>query len=252
MIAESLRNQNSVLPAGSIDTQSDRVLVRVSGQFTSLDDIRNVPIAAGGRHDQARRLHHRHARLRGSAHLHRAAQRPAGADARHRDDRRRQHRRARQGDRARRRQDPVRAAVRHRARARRGPAEHRKGRSLGIRALAHGSARHRARGEPGEPRLAHGHRRRPRRAARARRGGDRDARHGLEPRARVARIAHHRARAARRRRDHRGRDDGGEDGGGLGPAEGRRLLLRGDRLPAPHRGARHGRGVHADRAYRNP
>ena len=28
---------------------SDRVLVRVSGQFTSLDDIRNVPIAAGGR-----------------------------------------------------------------------------------------------------------------------------------------------------------------------------------------------------------
>lgn len=49
MIAESLRNQNSVLPAGSIDTQSDRVLVRVTGQFASLDDIRNVPITAGGR-----------------------------------------------------------------------------------------------------------------------------------------------------------------------------------------------------------
>ena len=48
-IAESLRNQNSVLASGSIDTRGDRVLVRVSGQFTSLDDIRNVPIAAGGR-----------------------------------------------------------------------------------------------------------------------------------------------------------------------------------------------------------
>lgn len=48
-IAESLRSQNSVLASGSIDTRSDRVLVRVSGQFTSLDDIRNVPIAAGGR-----------------------------------------------------------------------------------------------------------------------------------------------------------------------------------------------------------
>ena len=48
-IAESLRNQNSVLASGQIDTHGDRVLVRVSGQFTSVDDIRNVPIAAGGR-----------------------------------------------------------------------------------------------------------------------------------------------------------------------------------------------------------
>ncbi|MFO1420213.1 MAG: efflux RND transporter permease subunit [Candidatus Competibacteraceae bacterium] len=48
-IAESLSNQNSLLPAGSVDTQSDRVVVRVSGQFASLDDIRNVPVAAGGR-----------------------------------------------------------------------------------------------------------------------------------------------------------------------------------------------------------
>jgi multidrug efflux pump subunit AcrB len=49
MIAESLRNQNSVLAAGSVDTRTDRVLVRVSGQFASEDDIRNVPITAGGR-----------------------------------------------------------------------------------------------------------------------------------------------------------------------------------------------------------
>ncbi|MFO1324492.1 MAG: efflux RND transporter permease subunit [Burkholderiales bacterium] len=49
MIAESLRNQNAVLASGQIDTRSDRVMVRVSGQFASLDDIRNVPISAGGR-----------------------------------------------------------------------------------------------------------------------------------------------------------------------------------------------------------
>ena len=49
MIAESLRNQNAVEAAGQIDTGTDRVMVRVSGQFNSLDDIRNVPIAVGDR-----------------------------------------------------------------------------------------------------------------------------------------------------------------------------------------------------------
>jgi multidrug efflux pump len=49
MIAESLRNQNSVLASGQVDTKGDRVMVRVTGQFKSLDDIRNVPIAVGGR-----------------------------------------------------------------------------------------------------------------------------------------------------------------------------------------------------------
>jgi multidrug efflux pump subunit AcrB len=48
-IAESLKSQNAMLPAGQIDTRSDRVMVRVSGQFANEDDIRNVPIAAGGR-----------------------------------------------------------------------------------------------------------------------------------------------------------------------------------------------------------
>ncbi len=49
VIAESLRNQNSVYAAGSIDTAGDRVFVRVTGQFASEDDIRNVPVTAGGR-----------------------------------------------------------------------------------------------------------------------------------------------------------------------------------------------------------
>ncbi len=49
MIAESLRNQNALLAAGQVDTRSDRVLLRVSGQFSSVEDIRNVPVVAGGR-----------------------------------------------------------------------------------------------------------------------------------------------------------------------------------------------------------
>jgi len=48
-IAESLKSQNAMLPAGQIDTRGDRVLVRVSGAFQSLDDIRQVPVTAGGR-----------------------------------------------------------------------------------------------------------------------------------------------------------------------------------------------------------
>jgi multidrug efflux pump subunit AcrB len=48
-IIDSLKSQNAVIPAGSIDTRGDRVYVRVSGQFRSVDDIRNVAVAAGGR-----------------------------------------------------------------------------------------------------------------------------------------------------------------------------------------------------------
>jgi multidrug efflux pump len=48
-IIDSLKNQNSMEPGGSIDTNGDRVLVRVSGQFANEDDIRNVPVEANGR-----------------------------------------------------------------------------------------------------------------------------------------------------------------------------------------------------------
>ena len=156
---KACKSQNSVLASGQIDTRGDRVLVRVSGQFASVDDIRNVPIAAGGRTDQARRLHDRHARLRGSADLHRAPQRPAGADARHHDDQRRQHRRARQGDR-RRRSPRSRPSCRTASSSSAWPTSPPSSSEvdLGIRALADGGARHRARGQPGQPRLAHRHR----------------------------------------------------------------------------------------------
>jgi len=48
-IIEALKSQNEIVPAGSLDTRGDRVFVRVSGQFKNIDDIRNLPIAAGGR-----------------------------------------------------------------------------------------------------------------------------------------------------------------------------------------------------------
>ncbi len=48
-IAESLKSQNAMMPAGQIDTRGDRVLVRVSGAFKNLDEIRQVPVTAGGR-----------------------------------------------------------------------------------------------------------------------------------------------------------------------------------------------------------
>ena len=81
-IAESLKAQNSVLPGGSIDTSSDRVFVRVSGQFKSEDDIRNVPIAAGGRLIKLGDFTTVRRGYEDPPDLHRAPQRPAGADAR--------------------------------------------------------------------------------------------------------------------------------------------------------------------------
>jgi multidrug efflux pump subunit AcrB len=48
-IAEGLKSQNALLPAGQIDTRADRVMVRVSGQYAGDDDIRNLPITAAGR-----------------------------------------------------------------------------------------------------------------------------------------------------------------------------------------------------------
>ncbi|MGL6162702.1 efflux RND transporter permease subunit [Microbulbifer sp.] len=44
-----LQSQNSVADAGFVDTVSDRVRIRVSGQFQSVEEIRNFPISAGGR-----------------------------------------------------------------------------------------------------------------------------------------------------------------------------------------------------------
>ncbi|MBS0242176.1 MAG: efflux RND transporter permease subunit [Proteobacteria bacterium] len=48
-IFEAIAKQNAVSVAGSVETSADRVELRVSGSFASLDAIRAVPIEAGGR-----------------------------------------------------------------------------------------------------------------------------------------------------------------------------------------------------------
>ncbi len=94
-IVESLRNREQHAARG-VDRHARRS--RARARERPVRERRRHPQRSDhGRrsHDQARRLHDDHARLRGSADVHRAPQREARADARHRDDRRRQHRRTR-------------------------------------------------------------------------------------------------------------------------------------------------------------
>ena len=44
-----LRQQNNLVPAGNFETSADRIFVRVSGAFESLEGIREIGIQAGGR-----------------------------------------------------------------------------------------------------------------------------------------------------------------------------------------------------------
>jgi multidrug efflux pump len=44
-----LREQNAMTPAGSIDTRSDRIFLRISGSFDSVESIREIGIRANGR-----------------------------------------------------------------------------------------------------------------------------------------------------------------------------------------------------------
>lgn len=48
-IAQAVRGQNAMTPAGMIDTKSDNVYLRLSGRCNDLEDIRNIPISASGR-----------------------------------------------------------------------------------------------------------------------------------------------------------------------------------------------------------
>ena len=217
-IAESLKSQNAMLPAGSIDT-AQRPRHRA----------RQRPVHERGRHPQRADRGRRPAiKLGDFATVKRGFEDPPTYTVRHNgqqvlmlgivDDRRRQHRRPRQGDR-----DAVGEIQ----------AE-----------LPYGVELERVADQPttvkdaiwdfersllealiiviavslAQPRLAHRPRRRDVGAAGARRRRDRDARDGLEPRAHLARLADHRARPAGRRRDHRHRDDGGEDGSRAGTA----------------------------------
>lgn len=48
-VFDALSRQNALAPAGSVETGSDRVLLRVDGAFRSADDVRAVPLESQGR-----------------------------------------------------------------------------------------------------------------------------------------------------------------------------------------------------------
>lgn len=49
VISDTLAAQNSMTPAGMIETSSDNVYLRVTGIFNAVDEIKNLPINAGGK-----------------------------------------------------------------------------------------------------------------------------------------------------------------------------------------------------------
>ncbi|MEO8003616.1 MAG: efflux RND transporter permease subunit [Betaproteobacteria bacterium] len=48
-IFEVLRTQNAMTPAGSVETKADRIFLRISGSFDSVESIREIGIQANGR-----------------------------------------------------------------------------------------------------------------------------------------------------------------------------------------------------------
>ena len=48
-ISNTLAAQNAMIPAGMVDTSSDNVYLRVTGVFDNVEEIRNLPINAGGK-----------------------------------------------------------------------------------------------------------------------------------------------------------------------------------------------------------
>ncbi|AWM39379.1 Cobalt-zinc-cadmium resistance protein CzcA [Gemmata obscuriglobus] len=48
-VFDSLRRQNAVAPAGSVETPTDRVYVRVEGPFAAVEKVQAVPVHAGGK-----------------------------------------------------------------------------------------------------------------------------------------------------------------------------------------------------------
>ena len=49
LIFTTLREQNTVAPAGSVETASDRIQMRVTGDFESIENVREIGIRANGR-----------------------------------------------------------------------------------------------------------------------------------------------------------------------------------------------------------
>ncbi len=50
LVAEALAKQNAVAPAGFVETATDRVRLRVTGAFDSVEQVRGADLVVGGRH----------------------------------------------------------------------------------------------------------------------------------------------------------------------------------------------------------
>jgi multidrug efflux pump len=50
LVADALAKQNAVAPAGFVETATDRIRLRVTGAYDTVDRIRNTDLAVGGRH----------------------------------------------------------------------------------------------------------------------------------------------------------------------------------------------------------
>ncbi|MDQ0203690.1 efflux RND transporter permease subunit [Pectinatus haikarae] len=48
-VSNAIKTQNDITPSGMIETSSDNVYLRFSGIFDNLEDIRNLPVNAGGK-----------------------------------------------------------------------------------------------------------------------------------------------------------------------------------------------------------
>lgn len=48
-LLNAIKNQNAISPAGVFNTKGDRIYMRVSGNFTNVDDVRNLPLSVGGK-----------------------------------------------------------------------------------------------------------------------------------------------------------------------------------------------------------
>ena len=244
---DSLAKQNNVVPAGTVETSSQRVPLRVTGALDGVKAVAETPVESNGR---VFRLGDIATVTHGFVDPPSFVVRQEGKPAhRHRRGHRqgRQHPGARQGRRRRDRRIHEGGAAGHQCRPDRRPAGGGRARRQRIRAFLHRGAGDRAVRLFRRAGLAHRHRGGAVGAAGA---GDRLHRHECDVARSApdhARRADHRARAVGRRRHHRGRDDGGEDGAGLGPRPRGVLCLGIHRVSDADGNAGHGGRLPADR-----
>ena len=217
-IVQTLAAQNAIAAAGVFDTASDRIYLRPTGAFDTLDAVRDIAIRANNRVFRLGDIADGFPRLRRPAAAEDALAGPRGARRRRHDGEGRRRHRPRAARSMRRLRAceaglPVGVEI--------GARRQHAARGVALRprvpALAHRSRRHRARGLAREPWAAHRARGRDLDPAGAR---DDVRLHGNlrhRPAQDLARCADPLARPAGRRRDHRRRDDGDQAGAGLRP-----------------------------------